>query len=479
MPLPIKGDTQQSFISRCVPVLMGEGKTQEQALTECFGAWREHRADMKMSRGSAVTLNDGTILLGGHATSPATEASESDITGLPKKIGGLPVHYSWKELIGVGNWTTSKDEPVPVKRDRLDHWVREFSRMGAEGGADAPGTKVFIPDDHSRLATDNNGWIVKLKRVGDKIHALMQLIGDEARKKAACNDVSVGIAPVYVDGEQKMYRDVLLHAALTPEPVVNGLSPAVQAASRNAASDPANKNAVTLLRGNDMDTITCSKEHKDSLRKLVPGLDGVPDDELMSRIVQHHQTLAAVREKWAGGPSAIAHMSRAQIDAKADETVANWRKDAETVPGLREQITTLSREKQELGSKVVKPMDPDIEAMVLDTGARELSRAVEKGGISKVVADKLFDKFGKNAAGKVNTMMLSRAAINGEPNRTEIPLIVLAEILSENKAIDMSQKTGVQELSRAVNGDTSTEEEKNAKAAHDMLNKHLGAPAAK
>lgn len=479
MPTPTKGETQSEYVQRCVPIVMGEGKTQDEALGECFSAWRSHRKDMKMSRGSATTLNDGTMLLGGHATAPASEAPESDTAGLPKKIGGLPCFYSWKELIGVGNWATSKNEPVPVKRDRLDHWVREFSRMGAEGGADAPGTKVFIPDDHSRLAQANNGWIVKLKRVGDKILGLMQLIGDEARKKAACNDVSVGIAPVYVDGEQKMYRDVLLHAALTPEPVVNGLSPAVQAASRNAASDPANNQAVTLTRGDDMDSINCSKEHKDSIRKLVPGLDNVPDDELMSRIVQHHQTLAAVREKYAGGPSAIAHMSRAQIDAKADETVENWRKDAETLPTLRDQIATLSRQNQELGSKVIKPMDPDVEAMVLDTGARELSRAVEKGGISKIVADKLFDKFGKNAAGKVNTMMLSRAAINGEPNRTEIPLIVLAEILSENKAVDMSQRTGVQEMSRNVAGDTTSEEEKNAKAAHDMLNKHLGVPAAK
>jgi len=41
MPKVKKGDKKPEFIQSCVKQLIGEGKTQEQALGECYGIWKQ------------------------------------------------------------------------------------------------------------------------------------------------------------------------------------------------------------------------------------------------------------------------------------------------------------------------------------------------------------------------------------------------------------------------------------------------------
>jgi hypothetical protein len=45
---PQPGETQDDFIGRCVPVLIGEGKTQDQALGACYGMWENAFGEEKM-----------------------------------------------------------------------------------------------------------------------------------------------------------------------------------------------------------------------------------------------------------------------------------------------------------------------------------------------------------------------------------------------------------------------------------------------
>jgi hypothetical protein len=40
MPKRRKGESQSAYVSRCVPVVMKEGKTQKQALGKCYGMSR-------------------------------------------------------------------------------------------------------------------------------------------------------------------------------------------------------------------------------------------------------------------------------------------------------------------------------------------------------------------------------------------------------------------------------------------------------
>ena len=45
MPEVRKGESGKSYISRCVKQVMGEGKTQKQALGQCYGMLRQKRGN--------------------------------------------------------------------------------------------------------------------------------------------------------------------------------------------------------------------------------------------------------------------------------------------------------------------------------------------------------------------------------------------------------------------------------------------------
>jgi hypothetical protein len=45
MPQLRTGESGKAYISRCVKQVMGEGKTQDQALGQCYGMLREKRGN--------------------------------------------------------------------------------------------------------------------------------------------------------------------------------------------------------------------------------------------------------------------------------------------------------------------------------------------------------------------------------------------------------------------------------------------------
>jgi len=56
MPEPKKNEKQNEYISRCVSVVMKEGKTQEQALGQCYGMWKQSKK-RKKSKGDTSEPN--------------------------------------------------------------------------------------------------------------------------------------------------------------------------------------------------------------------------------------------------------------------------------------------------------------------------------------------------------------------------------------------------------------------------------------
>jgi hypothetical protein len=59
MPNPGKNEKQSEFISRCVPILMDEGKTQNQALGQCYGVWKQ----AKKKANSTALLGNGDEMI--------------------------------------------------------------------------------------------------------------------------------------------------------------------------------------------------------------------------------------------------------------------------------------------------------------------------------------------------------------------------------------------------------------------------------
>ena len=47
MPKPKKGESKKSYISRCIPVVISEGRTMDQAAGKCHGMWKNYKKAKK------------------------------------------------------------------------------------------------------------------------------------------------------------------------------------------------------------------------------------------------------------------------------------------------------------------------------------------------------------------------------------------------------------------------------------------------
>jgi hypothetical protein len=74
--------------------------------------------------------------------------------------------------------------------------------------------------DHAATASATLGWIVDVRRDGDRLLELHQFLGESARDVGLRNKVSLGIDPHFVDGKGIEYGEAIVHSAVTPTPVV-------------------------------------------------------------------------------------------------------------------------------------------------------------------------------------------------------------------------------------------------------------------
>jgi hypothetical protein len=135
----------------------------------------------------------------------------------PDRVSDLPAFYYWKDAIVVGQYVHPAGRfSLDITRDRLDGYVTNFARM-KENGVGVP-----ILMDHTAAASATLGWIVDVRRDGDRLLELHQFLGEEARDVGLRNKVSLGIDPHFVDGRGVDYGEAIVHSAVTPTPVVPG-----------------------------------------------------------------------------------------------------------------------------------------------------------------------------------------------------------------------------------------------------------------
>jgi hypothetical protein len=136
---------------------------------------------------------------------------------LPDTVNGLQTFYYWKDAIVVGSYVhPTGGYSLDVTGDKLDRYVRTFSQMQSNG------VGVPILMDHTATAAATLGWIVAVKRDGEKLMELHQFLGESARDVGLRNQVSLGIDPDFVDGKGNRYGEAIVHSAVTPVPVVPG-----------------------------------------------------------------------------------------------------------------------------------------------------------------------------------------------------------------------------------------------------------------
>jgi hypothetical protein len=145
---------------------------------------------------------------------PAPDESPGEF---PDRVNDLPAYYYWKDAIVVGSYVHPAGRfSLDITRDRLDGFVQNFNRMKDNG------VGVPILMDHAATASSTLGWIIDVKRDGDRFLELHQFLGEDARDIGLRNKVSLGIDPAFVDGQGNQYGEAIVHSAVTPVPVVAG-----------------------------------------------------------------------------------------------------------------------------------------------------------------------------------------------------------------------------------------------------------------
>ena len=137
--------------------------------------------------------------------------------GWPGRVSGLRAFYYWKDAIRTGTYAHPAGRySLSVTREKLDGYARAFAAMRANG------VGVPILMDHAPTAAATLGWIVAVRRDGDRLLELHQFLGEAARDTGLRNHVSLGIDPDFVDGRGVRYGEAIVHSAVTPVPVVPG-----------------------------------------------------------------------------------------------------------------------------------------------------------------------------------------------------------------------------------------------------------------
>jgi hypothetical protein len=460
-----------------------------------------------------VDKADGGIfvmsLIGGVTETPIqSDLFFDDGEPFPKEILGEPCTYAWKDISSVGDWRTTEGFPFPVDMDRLHHWHDMHKKMWANG------VKVPYPDSHQIKTAPNNGWMMKTRIVGDRIQGLMQIIGDDSRKKAAKNDVSVGVDSMLIDGAKRVYPDAIQHVAMTMFPANPGLNEAVLAASRAAAGSPATPPpaAQPTERSHTM-AATLTDAHVGALRKLdhlgmsnvpdekigdhlvdregkeaenlrqmcmsMPGGSECPPGEQMSRAVQHVKTMSNVLGRLLPKNMSLEKSKPEEIATYLNSRIDTLEGLAATKDATDAEIKALKGQVQEMSRKLpVSPfVDENSEITAIENMSMaydQLSGTKEKPGLPQFFVD-LMKKMFISADGKTARVhCMSRAHNPGGNNTQAVELLnAFRNLLDIGPTPLIGERSRLQTMDRRPPGQVGPTAEQN-KAGGDRLKKAMG-----
>ena len=318
--------------------------------------------------------------------------------GLPGEVNGLPAFYYWRQSIRDGSYR----HPTAGFELKIDHSRRRrleenFKRMQANGVA------VPVVLDHDESADKCRGYVVDVRQNGPWLEELHQYLGADARDVALRNQVSLGIATNFKDGEGREYGEAIRHSALTPVPVIPGQGNAVGIAASSGQRSP----AIEFILAAD-----------------------TPRKEAFVPIEISEQQFARFKELLGGGDDVTAETVVAKLADKLSVAGETERKlsDAEA------RVVALS-------AAAPKKTDPEILADRADLAAQKVAMKLDAGKISKAQHDRLLSMIG--AGTNAAEWLLSRQTGGKQP------IDVFLEVLDLNPSLN-GTRTGVQTLSRAT-----------------------------
>lgn len=376
--LGIRKDGEKTAIAQQVPFVASMLEKQkrewdiatqrERVITDRQNARKAARARRKFNRNDVAPFSredepHGVYLSVDAAMAPAVVLGQ----GFPTTFNELPVHYRDVQATVCGRYTHPvTGQHVEITPTRVKNIARNVTAMLAR--------KVDVPASATHKFADPRntlGNVFAAREKGGELVLTVGYYGDAALDVARKNKVSLGLCSNYVDALGNTYDDTINHLAVTPVPVLPGLP-----------------GFVTLSREpNETQTLDDSSVVQPPADAGTKGVD-MFDPATKARIAQF--TGADV------GDDVNAVM--AAVLAKAEPATA--------------QVATLSRERDELKSKVTnlstEPADdPRYAGLAYRTLRAEVDADVAKGDYSRHTGDAYLSLY-EVEKGKPNVTLLSR-----------------------------------------------------------------------
>ncbi|KKN74309.1 hypothetical protein LCGC14_0392480 [marine sediment metagenome] len=368
----------------------------------------------KRERSMALSINvDATEAVG--------EAKENE--------AGQKVQRFKKEIIRDGTYTHPvHDWTLKVDESRRESWKQSADKMISNGVA------IPIPisdnENHHEVTPQNTGgYVVGLENDGESLYAICEMIGEDAIKAVARNDVSVFIEQGFKDGKKRSYGEAITHVALTPTPIVPGMDGFIKIAA----------------------SLSSGLTHAAAFSYDMPAKDK-PDLELSKMDIE----LTALQE--------LLDDDKLTEDNVLDQLGQRLEDDAEKLTAKDTEIADLKKDKPAPEPKL--KLDPDVEDNLVEAGTQRLDSLVDQGRITPAVKEKLAAAL-IGPAGNRNGFAMSRKISGSDKSM----LNVVCEALAENNPVELAKKvlTGSQhlELSRIVPDDE--EDDKPTKTQQSIL----------
>lgn len=387
------------------------------------------------------------------------DAIAADQCDLPKTRNGFDCIYYWRQSAKDGTWTNpEKNFTVNITPDMRADLAMAFNDR------EKSGDETPIVMDHKEGAASTLGYVKAVKQDGDWFTELHQYLGRGAADIALRNQVSIGLKPNYQSPTGKKYRFAVQHSAVTPRPTVPGQGDAIPMLLSRVEDDPNLATVPVESSGGDVvstdldsnlqkepematdsNMLPCSPAILDALHKQIPGLKDAPVEEKMGRVAQHFQTVHDGLKKLGMGDDCDTAMMMSRVSDRIKTA-----EDKATAADAK--VLELSRTAAAANDEPKLPDDSTL--MLLGRAAEtEWQGVIASGAVTKAVVDEVKSIFRSN--GKLNLLALSRTSPEVDPVEFR-----LATALRKNKPLDMSQRTGLQMLSRVTPNDDKPEDKK-------------------
>lgn len=122
-----------------------------------------------------------------------------------------------KEIMRVGHFQMGNGKEFDVTKERLDHWAETFNTMER--------MRINVPacKDHICNAENTVGRVEEMGVENDSLYAVFEFPRESDAEMAKINDVSIATRDTLVTGVGN-FSDAIEHVAITPKPVVPGMS---------------------------------------------------------------------------------------------------------------------------------------------------------------------------------------------------------------------------------------------------------------